>query len=126
MGKSEKGCCVPKLTLKQRPLLTSTLLGGLRELYKILSNDTRLKILHALVRSEELRVNELSTAIGMKPQAVSNQLQRLSGMGILACRREGSSILYRIADPCVTTLLDTSVCLIEDSEILGYLGRKTA
>ena len=30
-----------------------------------------------------------------KPQAVSNQLQRLSDLGILAHRRDGKSIFYR-------------------------------
>ncbi len=37
----------------------------------------------------------------MRPQAVSNQLQRLLDRGILGSRREGNSIIYRIVDPCV-------------------------
>jgi len=35
----------------------------------------------------------------MTPQAVSNQLQRLGDRGILAARRNGNSVFYRIADP---------------------------
>ena len=41
----------------------------------------------------------------LKPQAVSNQLRRLVDRGILASRRNGSNIHYRIVDPCVTVLL---------------------
>ena len=51
----------------------------------------------------------------MKPQAVSNQLQRLSDLGILACRRDGKSIYYRLVDLCVKSLLDQALCLMEES-----------
>jgi len=60
-------------------------------------------------------VNNLAEAVGMKPQAVSNQLQRLLEMGILASKRDGSNIRYRIVDPCVTSLLDQGLCLMEDT-----------
>ena len=38
----------------------------------------------------------LSTSIAMKPQAVSNQMQRLADLGIVASRREGNTIRYRL------------------------------
>ena len=67
----------------------------------------------ALVREEELCVGDLASALGMKPQAVSNQLQRLVDRGILASRREGTSIYYHIVDPCVPVLLERGLCLTE-------------
>ena len=75
--------------LYERPLLTPIQAGGLQAVFKVLANDTRLRLLHALVRSEELCVTDLANSIGMKPQAISNQLQRLSDLGILASRRDG-------------------------------------
>ncbi len=108
-------CCPPKPALKQRPLMTPIQAGGLAAVFKVLANDTRLRLLHALVRADEMGVTDLAAALGMKPQAVSNQLQRLSDLGILACRREGKSIIYRVVDPCVTTLLDQGLCLVEDA-----------
>ena len=48
------------------------------------------------------------------PQAVSNQLQRLSDLGILASRRDGNSIHYRLVDLCVRSLLDQGLCLVEE------------
>jgi DNA-binding transcriptional ArsR family regulator len=86
------------------------------DLFKVLANDTRLRLLHSLARAGELCVSDLAEAIGMKPQAVSNQLQRLADRGILGSRRQGTSIHYRIVDPCVTSLLDLGLCLAEDSE----------
>jgi DNA-binding transcriptional ArsR family regulator len=79
------------------------------------NNDTRLRLLHALVRAGELSVGDLAAAVAMKPQAVSNQLQRLVDRGILGSRRNGNSIIYRIVDPCVISLLDQGLCLTEDA-----------
>lgn len=126
MARMGRGICAPKPELKHRQMLSDAQVGGLRELFKILGNDTRLRILHALVRSEELCVTDLAEVVGMKAQAVSNQLQRLSGAGICVCRRQGNNILYRIADPCAASLLDTSLCLLEDAGKIGHRRAKTA
>ena len=83
--------------------------------FKVLANDTRLRILHALVRAEELCVTELANKVGMKPQAVSNQLQRLSGLGIIEARRAGVNVHYRVVDLCVRSLLDQGLCLTEEA-----------
>jgi DNA-binding transcriptional ArsR family regulator len=107
-------CCPTRPTLTERPLLTPIQAGGLASLFKVLANDTRLRLLHALVRADELCVTDLAAALAMKPQAVSNQLQRLSDLGILASRRDGNSIFYRVVDPCVTSLLDQALCLVEE------------
>src|SRR5438045_9373736 len=100
--------------LKERPLLTPIQAGGLAAVFKVLANDTRLRLLHALVRADELCVTDLAASLGMKPQAVSNQLQRLSDLGILASRRDGNRIYYRLVDLCVRSLLDQGLCLVEE------------
>jgi len=80
-----------------------------------MANDTRLRLLHALAREGELGVSALAREVGMKPQAISNQLQRLADRGILDSRRNGNGVLYRIVDPCVVNLLDQGWCLLKDS-----------
>ena len=110
---AENGCR-SKPSLKERPLLSPIQAGGLAAVFKVLANDTRLRLLHALVRADELCVTELAASLGMKPQAVSNQLQRLSDLGILASRRDGTSIYYRLVDLCVRSLLDQGLCLVEE------------
>ncbi len=110
---SDTGCC-NKPDLKSRPLLSPIQAGGLAAVFKVLANDTRLRLLHALVRADELCVSDLAASVAMKPQAVSNQLQRLSNLGILASRREGLNIHYRLVDLCVRTLLDQGLCLMEE------------
>jgi DNA-binding transcriptional ArsR family regulator len=108
-------CCPPKPALTDRPLLTLEQAGELASVFKVLANDTRLRLLHALARAGEVCVTDLAEAVAMKPQAVSNQLQRLADLGIVASKRDGISIRYRIVDPCVTTLLDQGLCLMEDA-----------
>ncbi|HXH83486.1 MAG TPA: metalloregulator ArsR/SmtB family transcription factor [Candidatus Tectomicrobia bacterium] len=107
--------CSPKPALEERPLIDDLQAAALRGLFKILANDTRVRLLHALARARELCVTDLAEAIKMKPQAVSNQLQRLVDQGILSCRRNGNNVHYRIADPCVTMLLEHGICLVEDA-----------
>ena len=86
----------------------------LMALFKVLANDTRLRMLHALVCHGEMCVTGLADVLGMKPQAVSNQLQRLLDRRILGSRRQGNNVYYRIVNPCVTDLLDRGLCLVED------------
>lgn len=107
--------CGPGVPLAQRPLLSPVQAGGLASVFKLLANDTRLRLLHALIRSREMAVGDLASTLGMKPQAVSNQLQRLSDLGVLASRREGNSIIYRCVDPCIRDLLDRGWCLMSEA-----------
>jgi DNA-binding transcriptional ArsR family regulator len=104
-----------KPALSARPLLTPDQSHELAALYTVLANDTRLRLLHALARAEEACVTDLAAAVAMRPQAISNQLQRLLDRRILATRRAGTRIYYRIADPCVPSLLDLGWCLVEET-----------
>lgn len=113
--KNQESCCPPKPELANRPLLSDFQAHELEETFKTLANATRLRMLHVLVRAGELCVTDIANALGMKAQAVSNQLQRLSDRGIVAARRDGLQIHYRIVDPCVTSLLDKGWCLAEDA-----------
>jgi len=112
----EQHSCRPKPALGERPLLTPEQAADLTGIFKVLGNENRLRILHALVKAGELRVSELAEEVGMSPQAVSNQLQLLVLRRILGCRREGLNMHYRISDPCVIALLNYGLCLSEEAK----------
>jgi ArsR family transcriptional regulator, lead/cadmium/zinc/bismuth-responsive transcriptional repressor len=105
--------CRPKPRLTARPLISSAQADALERTFKVLANTTRLRLLHALVKRPGLSVTALAQTVGMKPQAVSNQLQRLVDKGILGNVRNGTNIHYRVVDPCVMGLLDQGLCLTE-------------
>jgi DNA-binding transcriptional ArsR family regulator len=109
------GCEPDAPVLAERPLVTSAQAAELAAIFKLLANDSRVRLLHALERAGELRVSELAAEVGMTPQAVSNQLQRLVDRRVLSARREGNSVIYRIVDPCVTSLLELAWCTAETS-----------
>jgi DNA-binding transcriptional ArsR family regulator len=88
-------------------------------LFKVLASETRIRLLHHLIRSGESTVTDLGRAIGMKPQAVSNQLVRLADTGVVSFRRDGNNIIYRVKNGCVAPLLDLALCLMEDESSSG-------
>lgn len=107
--------CPEKPRIETRPLLCPEDSAELEALFKVLANQTRLRMLHALTRAGEMCVTDLAEALEMKPQAISNQLQRLVDRGMVASRRNGNNIFYRIVNPCVVSLLDRGLCLMEDA-----------
>src|SRR5262245_1039573 len=113
-------CCSPgapcseRPPLAERPLLSFVEAVKVMALFKVLANDTRIRMLHHIVRRGEATVTDISKTLGMKPQAVSNQLMRLSDTGMLASRREGNNVYYRVINGCVPPLLDLALCLMED------------
>jgi ArsR family transcriptional regulator, lead/cadmium/zinc/bismuth-responsive transcriptional repressor len=106
--------CPSKPPLAERPLLGIETAAELARVYETLANDTRIRLLHVLLKEGEIYPSGLAAKLGMKPQAISNQLQRLSDRGIVQTRREGNNVLYRIVDPCVIDLIDRGLCLLED------------
>ena len=115
-------CCPAKPELRNRPQLGENQATALEITFKMLANRTRLRMLHALARADELCVSELAEILGMKPTAVSNQLQRLADRGIVEPRRNGNQILYHVIDPCVVKLLDSAWCLTEDARMRALEG----
>jgi ArsR family transcriptional regulator, lead/cadmium/zinc/bismuth-responsive transcriptional repressor len=125
--KSRPAACCAQPSLKDRPLMTPIQAGGLAAVFKVLANDTRLRLLHALVRADEMCVTDLAASVGMKPQAVSNQLQRLLDLGILSSRRDGNAVHYKVVDVCVVGLLEQGWCMVDEASARnGVTGRAAA
>lgn len=126
----EEPCCPPgdpcsvRTPLRERPLLSFVDAVKVMALFRVLANDTRIRILHHIVRRGEATVTDIAKALGMKPQAVSNQLVRLSDTRMLASRREGNNVFYRVENGCVAPLLDLALCLMQDERNpQGITGR---
>lgn len=98
--------------LAQRPLLDDTEVDELAALFRILANDNRLRILHAIARTGESAVSVIAAEVGASTQSVSNHLQRLADQQIVATRRDGNRILYRLIDPCVGGVMELGLCLL--------------
>jgi len=97
--------CPPTPVSEQLPLLGLAEAGELAGLFEVLASATRLRLLHALMILDDPCMSDLAEAVGMKAQAVSNQLRKLVDLGVLDTRRHGNHIHYRLVEPCVTKLL---------------------
>lgn len=73
--------------------------------FRTLSEPTRLHILSVL-EDKELSVGEIAEAVDSSVANVSRHLAQMAQRGLVARSQEGSSVLYRIADPAVQQLCD--------------------
>jgi rhodanese-related sulfurtransferase/DNA-binding transcriptional ArsR family regulator len=71
---------------------------------KALANPARLELLDLLAQGER-SVEDLAGAAGMKVSNTSAQLRALAGAGLVAFRRDGVKIYYRLADEQVTAFV---------------------
>lgn len=79
-------------------------LGRAAALLKAVSDPTRLRLLTAL-GTGELCVCDLAAVAGTSESAVSHQLRLLREQNLVAPRREGRIVYYRLADGHVSALL---------------------
>ena len=75
-------------------------------LLKLLGNEDRLLLLCQLSQGE-CCVGDLERLLGIRQPTLSQQLAVLRGDGVVATRREGKNIHYRIAQPEVLRVLQT-------------------
>jgi ArsR family transcriptional regulator, virulence genes transcriptional regulator len=76
------------------------------ELLAAMSNPKRLLILCHLL-DEELSVSELSERVDLAQSPLSQHLSKLRALRLVATRRDGQMILYRLASDGVAKVLKT-------------------
>lgn len=76
------------------------------ERFRLLSDPTRLRLLNELDHADELPVGELAERAAVGLSNTSKHLHQLEGDGLVAKRRDGTTIYYRIADPTLAELCD--------------------
>jgi ArsR family transcriptional regulator len=91
-------------------------LGLIAERFRVLGDPLRLQLLNTL-GDLEMSVGALVDLVGASQANVSKHLQILYRAGLVARRKEGLLVYYRVADPSIFHLCD-SVC--------GSLGDRLA
>lgn len=77
------------------------------ELFKALGDETRLKIVELLLQGERC-VCEITPHFDRTQSTISIQLNKLERLGILAQRRDGKRVYYKVIDPRITTMLSSA------------------
>lgn len=78
------------------------------EIFKILSDPTRLKIVMALTK-EELCVRDIAALLNLTESAISHQLRLLKNSRIVKHRRDGKMAYYTLDDEHVENLIKSAL-----------------
>jgi DNA-binding transcriptional ArsR family regulator len=95
--------------------------GRATAMLRTLANEDRLLLLCQLTRGEHC-VSDLESLLSIRQPTLSQQLGVLRSDGLVATRREGKHIYYRVKEPVVRSLLETLYSLY----CSGTRGRRHA
>lgn len=104
------------------PSVPGPVMKDLVKIFKLLSDETRLRILFDLSRCEELHVRALCELLAQSQPAVSHHLALLRMAGLIECRREGKHNFYRVLPERVQSILESVFAGIPESERIIRFG----
>ena len=84
------------------------------EFFKVLGHPARIRILEVL-REGERSVGDLVPDVGIESSHLSQQLGILRRANIVQARKEGSTVIYRVANDALFELLDVARRIITTS-----------
>ena len=93
---------------RQAQELSQQYIQPLADVFKVLGDPTRLRILRVLM-NQEVCVRDIADELGMGQSAVSHQLRILRDARLVQFRRDGKTVYYSLADAHVFTLLDVGL-----------------
>src|SRR5699024_11696085 len=79
--------------------------SNVEEIFKALSDPTRLKIAYALTLTEELCVHDVAHIINATTATASHHLLLLKNMKLARHRKDGKIVFYALVDELVIQLL---------------------
>ena len=80
-------------------------MANLAATFKLLSDETRLRVLQMLLHADELNVRSLCDFLGQSQPAVSHHLALLRTNGLIRIRREGKHNYYRLVPEKLDAML---------------------
>ena len=85
------------------------------EVFAMLADATRVRIILALRNQQELSVNHLAELVGKSPAAVSQHLAKLRLARIVATRQQAQKIFYRLENEHASQLVSDAIFQAEHS-----------
>ena len=83
-------------SVETMPEVSEQAVRELAQVFKLLSDETRLRILFFLAQNTELHVTDLCNRLGQSQPAVSHHLALLRVSGLIESRREGKHNFYSV------------------------------
>lgn len=102
--------------------ISKEMLGLMAGKFRMLSDATRLAILHSLMTGGEMNVSQIVAATEQSVANVSKHLKQLANSHLLTRRKEGSHVFYLLDDPVVKKICEL-VCDSLQYEIEAQLKK---
>lgn len=110
----ELNCVNEKLVEKlKKNIPSSEMLEDLSELFKVLGDATRIKIIYA-ISENEMCVCDIAEFLGMTQSAISHQLRVLKRARLVKFRKEGKTVYYSLDDEHINTIFDCGLTHIKE------------
>jgi predicted transcriptional regulator len=84
-------------------MLEATTLDTLLQFFKVLANESRLKLVGVLSQ-QECSVEELAALLGLKEPTISHHLAKLKELNLVQMRSQGNTHLYHLNSDTLQTL----------------------
>jgi ArsR family transcriptional regulator len=89
------------------PEFSDVMVRELRQVFKLLADETRLRILMYLAQAGELNVTELCDRLNQSQPAVSHHLALMRVAGLIGPRKDGKHNYYSVRETCFQELMRT-------------------
>ena len=89
------------------------------QIFKSLSDDTRIKIALSLSEEDELCVCDVANIVGCSTATASHHLRLLRNMGLAKYRKEGKLVFYSLDDEHVRQLIQIAFAHQKEGKTLG-------
>ncbi|MBA2174163.1 winged helix-turn-helix transcriptional regulator [Halobacillus locisalis] len=100
-------CYDEELVLRVQPRMEDVL--GVEQIFKALSDSTRLKVAYALTLEKELCVCDVANIIQATTATASHHLRLLRKQGLATYRKEGKLVFYSLANEHIHQLVSLAM-----------------
>lgn len=89
----------------KKKMLDNAMFNKVSLFFKVVGDDTRLKILYAL-DNNEMCVCDISNLLNMTKSSISHQLKILRDNGLVKSRKDGKEVYYMLDDEHVSNVVE--------------------
>ncbi|MED4228416.1 metalloregulator ArsR/SmtB family transcription factor [Neobacillus cucumis] len=114
----EVTCVDGEKVQRVKEIVTQQNTMAVSQIFKVLSDDTRIKIAYALTIEDELCVCDVANIVGSTTATASHHLRLLRNLGLAKYRKEGKLVYYSLDDDHVRQLIQ--IALVHQKEVKDH------
>lgn len=93
------------------------------DVFQLMADPGRVRILATLLEAGEICVHDLASVSGLSESSASQALRLMRAYRVVATRRSGRHVFYRLNDSHVRMLLDLAITHVGHSPVIGVAVR---